>query len=117
MAAGPGSGTNRRRSQRVFVQLSITVRGSDSQKNAYYENTKTLAVNAHGCLVLLEKRVAMGDKFVLTNASTAEDQECRVVFLGAKQGHLTQVGVEFLRAAPKFWQIAFPPEDWKVIAE
>jgi hypothetical protein len=96
----------------VFIRLPLIIRGSESPKT-FYEDTHTLAVNAHGCLILLAQAVAQGDKLVLTNAGTAEDQEGRVVFVGPLQEGKRQVGVEFLHPAPNFWQIAFPPDDWK----
>ena len=104
---------NRRRSQRVFVQMKIVVRGQNVENQHFREETQTLAVSAHGALLLLGTPVRNGQTLLLTNAGTHEDQECRVVFLGPAQGGKTQVGVEFTQTAPNFWHIAFPPDDWK----
>ena len=103
---------NRRRSQRVFVQIPVIVRGSGPGNEAIEEKTQTLVVNAHGGLVMLALNVRDGQKFILTNTTTQQNQECRVVFLGPRQAGKMQVGVEFTRPAPNFWHIAFPPEDW-----
>ena len=114
MASTPSSpsGPARRRSQRVFIQTKVVVFGKAGAQQ-FQEETATQAVNAHGALVLLKQPVTHGQRLVLTNATTHEDVECRVVFLGPKQGDQTQIGVEFLKPAPNFWHISFPPEDWK----
>ncbi len=107
------TGAARRRSQRVFIQTKVTVYGQAHGKGDFQEETNTLAVNAHGGLVLLVSAVSHGQRLVLTNLITNEDIECRVVFLGPRQGDGMQVGVEFLKPSPNFWRISFPPEDWK----
>lgn len=119
MATTPSipSGPARRRSQRVFIQTKVVVFGKAAAGGQQFqEETATQAVNAHGALVLLKHPIAHGQRLVLTNSITEEDVECRVVFLGPKQGDQTQIGVEFLKPAPNFWHISFPPEDWKASA-
>jgi hypothetical protein len=44
---------------------------------------------------------------VLTHPETLEEQECRVVFLGAMNDRGQRVGVEFLTPAPRFWGLEF----------
>lgn len=107
------SGPARRRSQRVFVQTKVVVFGKTSAGVQFQEETITQAVNAHGALVLMKQNVTHSQRIVLTNVVTKEDIECKVVFLGPKQGDQTQIGVEFLKPSPNFWRISFPPEDWK----
>lgn len=115
MATTPSSpsGPARRRSQRVFIQTKVVVFGKGTAGQQFQEETTTQAVNAHGALVLLKHPIAHGQRLVLTNSTTQDDVECRVVFLGPKQGDQTQIGVEFIKPAPNFWHISFPPEDWK----
>jgi len=78
------------------------------------EQTHTVVVNAHGALIRLELKVREGQTIILQNPETAEEQTCRVIRV--KSGTLAdgkvEVGIEFLRPAPKFWRVAFPPEDW-----
>ncbi len=111
----PPSGAARRRSQRVFLQTKVVVFGKSGAGAQFQEETVTQALNAHGALVLLRQVVSHGQRLVLTNSTTQEDIECRVVFLGPKQGDQTQIGVEFLKPSPNFWRISFPPEDWKAV--
>jgi PilZ domain-containing protein len=107
------SGAARRRSQRVFIQTKVVVFGKGAAGQSFQEETATQAVNAHGALVLMKQTVAHGQRLVLTNVTTKQDIECRVVFLGPKQGDQTQIGVEFLKPSPNYWHISFPPDDWK----
>ena len=107
------TGAERRRSERVFLQVAIYVQGVTSDGHAFREKTKTLAVNAHGALIHLAEDVRAGDTVTLTHGVTEEQQSCRVVYAKPMSGNIRAVGLEFLKPAPKFWQIAFPPSDWR----
>ncbi len=102
----------RRRSQRVLVQVGIRIRGKDAQGNDFEEFTETLAINAHGALVLLNARVTSGSVVHMRHNKTEEEQECHVVFLGPVRSGRAEIGVEFSSPRPTFWRVAFPPEDW-----
>jgi|SRR5882672_7369270 len=102
----------RRRSQRVLMQVSVRVRGTDAQAKPFEEQTETLAINAHGALVLLTARVTSGSMVHLKHNRTEEEQECHVVFLGPVRAGKAEIGLEFSAARPTFWRVAFPPEDW-----
>ena len=102
----------RRRSQRVLMQVGVQVSGNDAQGRYFREHTDTLAINAHGALILLHARVTSGSILKLANKRTQEEQECHVVFLGPVRGEKAEIGLEFLAPRPQFWRVAFPPEDW-----
>jgi|SRR5215472_8275652 len=102
----------RRRSQRVLMQVPVRMRGEDAQGKAFEEYGETLAINAHGALVLLEARVTSGCMLHLQHKGTEEEQECHVVFLGPVRNGKAEVGLEFSAPRPSFWRVAFPPEDW-----
>lgn len=106
-----GSNT-RRRSQRVLVQVPVVVRGNDAAGRKFEEETETLAINAHGALILLAAGVASGQKVVLKHKRTQEELGCVVVFLGPVKEKKTEIGIEFCAPNPNFWRVAFPPEDW-----
>jgi hypothetical protein len=115
MAQSPTTSGNpkvRRRSQRVLMQVAVRVRGKDSQNHAFEEETETLAINAHGALILVNARVTSGSKISMQHKRTQEEQECHVVFLGPVRGGRAEVGLEFSEPCPAFWRVAFPPEDW-----
>ena len=102
----------KRRSQRVLMQVPIRIWGKDAQGKKFEEETATLAINAHGALVLMHARVTSGSKMQLQHTLTKEEQECHVAFLGPVRSGKAEVGLEFSDARPSFWRVAFPPEDW-----
>jgi len=102
----------RRRSQRVLMQVPVRLCGTDAQGKKFEEETATLAINAHGALVLMQARVISGGKVQLQHNLTKEEQECHVAFLGPVRAGKSEVGLEFSDARPSFWRVAFPPEDW-----
>src|SRR5437016_5085691 len=109
----PTHALSRRRSQRVLMQVGIRVRGKDAQGKDFEEMTETLAINAHGALILLNVRVVSGAIIHLKHNMTEEEQECHVAFLGPVRSGRAEVGVEFNSPRPTFWRVAFPPEDWR----
>ena len=108
----PTGAVARRRSQRVLMQVAVRMRGEDSQGRPFEETGETLAINAHGALVLLEARVTSGSSVRLQHKWTEEEQECHVVFLGPVRNGKAEIGLEFAAPRPSFWRVAFPPEDW-----
>jgi PilZ domain len=115
MAQETGSPTYpgpRRRSQRVLMTVSVRIRGTDAQSKPFEEETATLAINAHGALILMQARVTSGSKVFMQYNTTKQEQECHVVFLGPVRSGKAEVGLEFTVPCPTFWRVAFPPEDW-----
>jgi hypothetical protein len=94
------------------MQVAVRVRGNDAQGKAFQEEASTLAINAHGALVPLQARLTSGSKVLMQHKQTQEEQECHVVFLGPVRSGKAEIGLEFSVAAPTFWRVAFPPEDW-----
>ena len=112
LPSNPSNAGARRRSQRVLMQVRVRLRGIDTQGRPFEEEADTLAINAHGALVLLQARITSGSLLTLRNNTTNEEQECSVVFLGPVRGNKAEIGLEFSARRPQFWRIAFPPEDW-----
>jgi hypothetical protein len=115
MAQVPNTPSNpgaRRRSQRVLMQVAVRIRGTDAQGQNFEEFSETLAINAHGALVLLTARVTSGSKVQMKHNKTEEEQECHVAFLGPVRSGKAEIGLEFSAPRPAFWRVAFPPEDW-----
>lgn len=102
----------KRRSQRVLVQVGIRLRGKDALGKDFEESTQTLAINAHGALVLLTARVTSGAVIHMRHNKTEEEQECHVAYLGPVRAGKAEIGLEFTTPSPNFWRVAFPPEDW-----
>lgn len=113
MMVEKGTRLQQRRSERVLAHLPVLVEGHVKEKGPFTEPTRAILLNAHGALITLVARTELGEKLMLTNVATLEEQECRVVYLGGKLGGGTEVGIAFKHPAPKFWGIATPPPDWK----
>ncbi len=99
---------------RVLLSVSIVVSGTSSDGKKFEEDTRTLVVNAHGALITLSAPVKAEQKVTVEHKLTQESRECRIVYLGNPQGGKTQMGIEFTKPSPTFWQIDFPPDDWVV---
>ena len=106
--------TGRRRSMRVLLSVPINVSGNTKTDEAFDEETRTLVVNAHGALISLAAKVIAGQEVTLSNKSTQSKIGCRVVYVGNPTSGKMQMGVEFVKPCPSFWQIDFPPDDWVV---
>ena len=103
---------NRRRSQRVLLRLPILVIARAANNQHVSENAFTTNVNAHGALLLLSMRAEVSQKILIRNTETLEEQFVRVIHVTPAAEGKSEVGVEFLKPAPKFWRISFPPDDW-----
>jgi len=104
---------DRRRSQRVLLKMSVEVSGS-REGRSFSENAFTAIVSAHGALLLLQQTVAPKQHLVVTNTLSREGAACRVVEVHGRNAETgaTEISVEFESPSPRFWHIAFPPEDW-----
>jgi len=111
-SSSQGNPTPRRRSQRVLMQVAVRISGSDAQGHPFEEETETLAINAHGALILINARVTSGSVLRMKHKGTQEEQECHVAFLGPVRAGRAEIGLEFSAPRPSFWRVAFPPADW-----
>jgi hypothetical protein len=103
-----------RRSQRVELNVPVVVYRGLGQGPRFYESTHTIVVSAHGALVALTDLVAPRQRLLLQNPRSGQNLECRVITVNKQQIGPPHIALEFLRPAPRFWQIAFPPADWSV---
>jgi hypothetical protein len=102
---------NRRRSQRVLMKIRVKVSLKTDLGVLVEEETHTLAISAHGALLLAPIEVHRGQRLTLSNVHTSASLECVVAHL-ERRGGQPQVGVEFLLPNPTFWHVTFPPRDW-----
>ena len=101
-----------RRSQRIDLNVPVTVYRPSGEKRQFYEGTQTFVVNAHGALIALTETVVPKQTLLMQNTESREQQECRVVSVKKGLTGPPKVAVEFTRPAPDFWRLAFPPTDW-----
>jgi hypothetical protein len=91
----------------MFHKMRVQAQGRAHNGRKFREICETLVVNGHGGLLILKHEIDDGAMLVLTHPETLEEQECRVVFLGAMNDRGQRVGVEFLTPAPRFWGLEF----------
>lgn len=104
--------TTIRRSQRLLLAIRVVVSGQQPSGLPFAEEAVTQVVNAHGALVLMKQMVANGDRLRVRNVKTGEEVACTVVVVGEHQDHKRGIGIEFDEPSPRFWHVAFPPDDW-----
>jgi PilZ domain-containing protein len=108
-----GVAAGERQSRRVLLKVSVTVRRCHADDTPFREQTYTLVVSENGALILLAASVEKGEMLRLMHRITGQELDCKVVYIGPKQGDKTEVGIEFLLPGRQFWQIDFPPEGYK----
>ena len=104
--------TNPRRSHRVMLPIGIVITGDRPNGHRFSEETFTSVVNAHGALILLNESVTCGQLVNIRNVQSGEELQVEVVKIGESHAGKSEIAVEFLEPSPRFWRIAFPPEDW-----
>jgi hypothetical protein len=102
----------RRRSQRLFLQVRVVVEGRLPDKSPFREETHTIVVNAHGALVEMNVSLDQGLTVTLSNVRTSEKTECTVKLVTPAEAKKFNTALEFTKPNPGFWRISFPPEDW-----
>lgn len=108
----PENPQNRRRSERVMLQVAVTVLADTPEHLVVTEDTHTLVVNAHGGLLKLRAELLPGQPLTLANPRNGNREKAHVVRIEQPSPDYFAVAFEFDRPAPNFWPIVFPPEDW-----
>ena len=103
---------NRRRSQRLFIQIQVRVEGRLATKSEFSEEAHTVVVNAHGGLVEMGIPLDPGQRVLLRNIKTNEQISSEVKLVTPGESGKFNVALEFVDPNPSFWHISFPPEDW-----
>ena len=101
---------DRRRARRWSLDIPVYVYGRGANKEPFHEEAHTLHVNANGALLLLSVPVRKGQKLHLTNSLTQQEQDCMVVYLGARRSRTVEAGVAFPETNSGFWQVQAGPE-------
>jgi hypothetical protein len=97
----------------LTLDIPIEVICKGPQNTIRTEETRTVVVSAHGCGMPLKTGVMPGDTIVVIHKLSREEVICRVVMCRQQsKGGDWITGVEFQTPSPRFWHIAFPPDDW-----
>ena len=71
--------------------------------------TRSLSVNGHGGLTVLDVAVSVGQTLFLVNENSRQKAECRVISLRPGDDGKTIVAFEFISTPANFWKVSFPP--------
>ena len=93
------------------------MRGDIGDNRSFEESAFAVEVSANGGLLLLQNQVNPGQWIKLRQESTGKTELCMVVRQEPAEGGYVKAGVEFWESHPKFWHIAFPPDDWRCRTE
>jgi hypothetical protein len=105
-------GEERRRSQRVLLRVPATMHVTLHGKPTSIDVT-TISVNTHGALLVSPQSIPPSSQLVLENCRTRQRVPCKVMRPPREMPEGFHVPVEFDPPAPGFWQIDFPPTDWR----
>src|SRR6266478_3150597 len=72
---------NRRRSQRVLMAVPVRVSGQTGAGLQFEEETRTVAISAHGALILVSTQVHREQRLTLSNVQTKAALECVVAHM------------------------------------
>ena len=111
-AASLMAGEERRRSQRVIIRVPVTLEATMSGQKIKAD-AFTVAVNIHGAMVLCPRSFDAETRLEIRNERTTERTEVRVTRTPRESAEGYLIPLEFTAPSPKFWQISFPPENWK----
>jgi hypothetical protein len=92
--------------------MPVEVFGQQANGKVFREETRTTVVNAHGALLTLASTVEIKPSVLLINKITNSEVQCRIISQKEVEKGKFELGVEFIDPQPRFWGIAFPPEDW-----
>lgn len=105
---------NRRRSQRVVLQVPIFINACLPDGVPVKAQAFTQVVNAHGGLFDASFRMVPDQKIRLMNPHSRKEVGCRVISIGRSSDGNFPTAFEFDEPNPRFWGIDFPPVDWCV---
>jgi hypothetical protein len=105
---------DRRRSQRVVIRVPVTVHVKVEGETVTFA-AHTVAVNDHGAMLVTPQIIAVNTQLEITNDRTQQRVTARVTRTPPESSEGFLIPVEFISPAPGYWQISFPPKDWKPV--
>ena len=97
-------------------EIPLEVHGSQKGGTQYHtvtpfhEETRTVIVFPHGCVLRLSMPVTVGQMLALTNQNTQRGMLSRVTHVRSYPNLKSYVEIEFTQADPDFWSIDFAEE-------
>lgn len=106
------AGEERRRSQRVIIRVPVALVVTENEKSTRI-SAHTVAVNIHGAMVVSPRSLEADAVLEIVNGRTNEKIGCRVTRAPRESSEGFLIPIEFTSPSPNFWQISFPPSNWK----
>jgi hypothetical protein len=106
------AGEERRRSHRVIIRVPVTLLVTENGQ-AVKISAHTVAVNIHGAMVVCARTLEADATLEVVNDRTNEKVASRVTRAPRDSAEGFLIPVEFTSPSPNFWQISFPPANWK----
>lgn len=106
---------NRRRSQRVSLQVAVLVRAEAPGGEHIQVQAFTSEVSADGGSLELPLKLTANQEITLVNPNTGSEIGCRVVKIDGSAQSCFTIAFEFSQRSPQFWPISFAPKDWGVM--
>ena len=104
-------GRERRRSERVMVQLPVQLYLSMPDGRLVRHDGSKQVVNAHGCLLGMEAKVEVGQRVTLLNPRSGARLSSTVMSAQTSRKSGYAVAIEFDSLAPQLWSAVPPSED------
>jgi hypothetical protein len=111
-ATGLLPGEERRRSQRVIIRVPVTLVVAENGQTLRIA-AHTVAVNIHGAMLVCPRTLEADTNVEVVNGRTDEKIGSRVTRAARESSEGYLIPVEFTSPSPNFWQISFPPSNWK----
>ena len=109
---GPSQNLVARRSLRVAIDMPVEVVAESLDGMTFRQDTRTTVVGAHGALLVLAITTEIKPFLLLINKKTGGEAQCRVAYQKRIESGKVELGIEFVDPQPRFWRIAFPPDNW-----
>ncbi len=109
-------GAERRRSQRVMIRIPVTLQYSVANQGVTVR-AHTVSVNDHGALLVCPRRIEAGMSLELQNEHTRQRVAGRTTRSPQETAEGFLVPVEFESRKESFWNISFPPPNWKPVED
>jgi hypothetical protein len=107
-------GEERRRSQRVIIRVPVTLELTENGQTVKIA-AHTVAVNIHGAMALCTRTIDAEAKLEVLNEHTHQRTSARVTRTPRESAEGYLIPFEFTSPSPNFWQITFPPANWKPV--
>jgi len=103
----------RRRTPRVAVFANLIIQGYGEDNEKFRIQARSHSVSGHGGMTILDTAVVLGQTLLVTNESSGQKTECRVVSVRPVAEGKHVVAFEFIAPNANFWKMTFPVKGTK----